>query len=100
MIKDKLNKLDKREVDPKLIPKFDLYTGDKIPSIGLGTFGSDSVSHQTVAATVKKAIYSGYRHIDCASVYSNEKNIGNVFSDLFSNGYIKREDLWITSKVW
>ena len=63
-------------------------------------FGSDSVSHETVAAAVKKAIYSGYRHIDCASVYGNEKNIGNVFCELFSDGYINREDIWITSKVW
>jgi alcohol dehydrogenase (NADP+) len=89
-----------KQIDPNLIPKVTVYTGDKIPCIGLGTFGSDSVSHETVAATVKKVIYSGYRHIDCASVYGNEKNIGNVFYELFSSSYIKREDLWITSKVW
>jgi alcohol dehydrogenase (NADP+) len=89
-----------KQIDPNLIPKVILYTGDKIPCIGLGTFGSDSISHETVAATVKKAIYSGYRHIDCASVYGNEKNIGYVFREMFSDGYIKREDLWITSKVW
>jgi alcohol dehydrogenase (NADP+) len=89
-----------KQIDPNLIPKVTVYTGDKIPCIGLGTFGSDSVSHETVAATVKEGIYSGYRHIDCASVYGNEKNIGNVFYELFSSGYIKREDLWITSKVW
>jgi len=89
-----------KQIDPNLIPKFILYTESKIPCIGLGTFGSDSVSHETVAAAVKKAIYSGYRHIDCASVYSNEKNIGYVFNEIFLNGSIKREDLWITSKVW
>jgi alcohol dehydrogenase (NADP+) len=97
MIEDNFNG---KQVDPNLIPRVTLYTGDQIPCIGLGTFGSDSVSHETVAATVKKAINSGYRHIDCASVYGNEKNIGDVFYELFSNGSIHREDLWITSKVW
>jgi len=89
-----------KQLDPDIIPKFALRSGSKIPCIGLGTFGSDSVSPETVAATVKNAIYSGYRHIDCASVYGNEKNIGYFFCELFSSGYIKREDLWITSKVW
>jgi alcohol dehydrogenase (NADP+) len=91
---------NKRPVEASLIPKITLSNGSKIPSIGLGTFGSDSVDHETVATIVKKAIYSGYRHIDCASVYGNEKNIGSVLNEIFREGFIKREDLWITSKVW
>jgi diketogulonate reductase-like aldo/keto reductase len=87
-------------LDPKLIPQITLNTGDKIPAIGLGTFGSDSVAANTVAETVRKAIQSGYRHIDCASVYGNEKEIGYVFKEIFNNDNIKRDDLWITSKVW
>ena len=90
----------KYKMNPNLISKHTLNTGDKIPCIGLGTFGSDSVSAETVAETVKKAIYAGYRHIDCASVYGNEKNIGYVLKEIFKSGFIKREDLWITSKVW
>ncbi len=90
----------KNQIEPDLIPSLTLYTGSKIPCIGLGTFGSDSISAETVALTVKNAIYSGYRHIDCASVYGNEKNIGNVFNDIFRSGFLKRKDLWITSKVW
>jgi alcohol dehydrogenase (NADP+) len=92
--------MNNKTIDPKLIPYFQLNSGSKIPSIGLGTFGSDSVTHKTVAATVKKAIFSGYRHIDCASVYGNENEIGIVFSEIFNSGFVKREDLWITSKVW
>ncbi|MBN2425871.1 MAG: aldo/keto reductase [Calditrichaceae bacterium] len=87
-------------MDPSLIPNRVLKTGDKIPCIGLGTFGSDSVSADIVAQTVKKAINAGYRHIDCASVYGNEKNIGIVLNEVFNSGFVKREDLWITSKVW
>ncbi len=83
-----------------MIPKILLNTGDKIPVIGLGTFGSDTYSNDEVAQAVKFAIKNGYRHIDCASVYGNEKEIGKALSDLISDNTIKREDLWITSKVW
>jgi alcohol dehydrogenase (NADP+) len=92
--------LSEKKIDCKLIPQMTLSDGSKIPSIGLGTFGSDSVNHETVATTVRKAIYAGYRHIDCASVYGNEKNIGNALSEIFKSGFLKRESLWITSKVW
>jgi alcohol dehydrogenase (NADP+) len=87
-------------MEPNFIPKIQLNTGDNIPVIGYGTFGSDSVGADKVAETVKKAIYAGYRHIDCASVYGNEKNIGVIFKEIFECGYLKREDLWVTSKVW
>ncbi|MCB0744934.1 MAG: aldo/keto reductase [Ignavibacteriae bacterium] len=71
-----------------------------MPSIGFGTFGSDSVNGEVIADTVEKAIYSGYRHIDCASVYGNEKNIGEALKKIFSNNEFNRKDFWITSKVW
>lgn len=83
-----------------MIPYKQLNTGDKIPIIGLGTFGSDTYSNDEVAQAVKFAIENGYRHIDCASVYGNEKEIGREISGLKSAGKIKREELWITSKVW
>jgi alcohol dehydrogenase (NADP+) len=77
-----------------------LASGYKIPRIGLGTFGSDSVPGDTVATTVRKAVEAGYRHIDCASVYGNERNIGAALAELFNYGTVRREELWITSKVW
>jgi alcohol dehydrogenase (NADP+) len=92
--------VNKEHIDPNLIPKLTLPTGAKVPCIGLGTFGSDSVPAETVADTVKKAIYAGYRHIDCASVYGNEREIGYVLAGIFKSGFLKREDLWVTSKVW
>ncbi len=95
-----MSKVKEKQLDPSLIPAMTLYTGNKIPCIGLGTFGSDSVPANVVANTVKKAIYSGYRQIDCASVYGNEKDIGNVLKEILSSGFLNREDLWITSKVW
>lgn len=42
----------------------------------------------------------GYRHIDCAAVYGNEREIGVVLRELYAAGVVQREELWLTSKVW
>lgn len=86
-------------VDPNAVSKRTLYTGAKIPAIGLGTFGSDRFSGAQIAEAVKGAISVGYRHIDCASVYGNEHLIGPSLHEVLQAG-IKREELWITSKIW
>jgi len=88
------------QVNAELVPSVTLSTGSRLPCIGLGTFGSDDVPAGTVAETVRKAVYAGYRHIDCASVYGNEKNIGGALDGIFRSGFLKRKDMWITSKVW
>lgn len=72
----------------------------KFGKIGFGTFGSDRYDEATVATAVYNAIKNGYRIFDCASVYGNEKQIGEVFKKAFADGLVKREDLFITSKVW
>lgn len=87
-------------MNPELIPSITLSTGSAIPCIGLGTFGSDSVPAAVVANTVKGAIHAGYRHLDCASVYGNEKEIGAVLDGIFKDQFLKRDALWVTSKVW
>ncbi len=81
-------------------PLVTLNNGLKIPAIGLGTFGSDNYNAQQIAQAVDFAIRNGYRHIDCASVYMNEAEIGETISKLIEEGVVAREDLWITSKVW
>jgi alcohol dehydrogenase (NADP+) len=83
-------------IDPLLVPQRILHTGASMPSIGIGTFGSDHVDHQIVASAVETALQLGYRHIDCASVYGNEAAIGRTLRDTS----VAREDLWISSKVW
>ncbi len=70
-----------------------------MPAIGLGTFGSDHVTHQAVADAVTFASQAGYRHFDCASVYGNENRIGVALNRLFQSG-LRREEVWITSKLW
>ncbi|XP_022143954.1 NADPH-dependent aldo-keto reductase, chloroplastic-like [Momordica charantia] len=79
------------------ISSFSLNTGAKIPSVGLGTW---QASEGLVGNAVAAAIKIGYRHIDCAQIYANEKEIGSVLNKLFQDGVVKREDLWITSKLW
>ena len=89
-----------QNIDWRKVPKKTLSNGSLIPVIGMGTFGSDNYDAQTIANAVKEGIKIGYRHIDCASVYENEKEIGSVLKDAIDNGVVKREDLWVTSKVW
>jgi alcohol dehydrogenase (NADP+) len=86
-------------IDPALVPKRKLASGDEIPAIGLGTFGSDKYSHQEVATAVEGAAAYGYRHFDCAAVYRNEPEIGHALRNVMRSG-IDRSELWITSKVW
>lgn len=86
-------------VDPALIPQRQLYTGAFMPAVGLGTFGSDHVTPAQVAEAVKGAAAVGYRHFDCASVYSNEPEVGASLEAIQQTG-VKREELWITSKLW
>src|SRR6056297_158721 len=92
-------KIDPNGVDPKDVPKRTLHNGAKIPAIGLGTFGSDKVSHEKVAEAVLGAISVGYRHIDCAAIYGNEAYIGKSLRKAIDGG-VNREELWITSKLW
>lgn len=88
------------KINPALIPARKLSSGNRIPAIGLGTFGSDNYDSETIANAVKNAIRMGYRHIDCAAVYGNEKEIGAAIAQVISEGVVTREELWITSKVW
>lgn len=86
-------------VDPSLVPQRRLSSGASMPALGLGTFGSDHVSHESVAEAVLSAAALGYRHFDCASVYGNEAHIGASFAKLLASG-LERKDIWVTSKLW
>ncbi len=92
-------KLYPESVDPALVPQKRLSTGDVMPGIGLGTFGSDKYGPEAIAAAVHGALRTGYRLIDCAACYGNEDVIGPVFSEAFRDGLARRE-LFVISKVW
>ncbi len=71
--------------------------GDQLPLVGLGTWKSKP-------GEVRKAVYwaieAGYRHLDCAAIYQNEKEVGQGVLDAVADGLVKRKDLFITSKLW
>ena len=71
--------------------------GDQLPALGLGTWKSKPGE---VYDAIIEAVKIGYRHIDCAAIYFNEVEIGKAFNYLFTEGIVKREELWITSKLW
>lgn len=78
------------------VPKVKLNDGNFMPVIGLGTF----LNTTNIFDIVKKAILEdGYRHIDCSKVYNNEQDVGRAIKECIDAG-IKREDLYIVSKLW
>ncbi|MDD3796757.1 MAG: aldo/keto reductase [Lachnospiraceae bacterium] len=78
----------------KLTDTMEMANGYKIPCVGYGTF--QTPDGETTVKSVEKAIELGYRHIDAAAIYQNEESVGTGIK----NSGIKREDLFITSKVW
>ena len=88
------------KIDQGKIPKKTLSSGEKIPCIGMGTFGSDKYNADQIAEAVYGAIKYGYRLIDCAAVYQNEDRIGEVFERVIKENIVKREELFVISKVW
>ncbi|CAK7900182.1 D-arabinose dehydrogenase [NAD(P)+] heavy chain [[Candida] anglica] len=76
-----------------------LNNGLEIPAQGLGTVPPDG-HPEAVKDQVLAAVKAGYRHIDTAWYYGSEKYIGQALQELFKEGVVKREDLWITTKVW
>jgi len=79
------------------MPTLELENGDAMPALGLGTW---KAAAGEVGAAVRTAIELGYRHIDCAPIYGNEPEIGEALAHAIATGMVRRDELWITSKLW
>lgn len=75
-----------------------LINGKTIPVIGFGTW--QAPNGQVTSDAVKTALTAGYRHVDGAAVYGNETFVGKALTEFVSESGVKREELFVTSKVW
>jgi diketogulonate reductase-like aldo/keto reductase len=77
--------------------KFALNNGGEIPALGFGTSLSDN---RKTRDAVKAAVEVGFRHLDAAERYRNEAEVGAALQELFAAGTVRREDLFVTTKLW
>lgn len=78
--------------------RFALNNGSgAIPALGFGTSLSDNSKTRNA---VKTAVEVGFRHLDAAERYRNEAQVGVALKELFADGKIRREDLFVTTKLW
>lgn len=76
---------------------FESSAVSEIPPLGFGTWNLDSSNASDV---VSYALQAGYRHIDCAVAYGNQKAVGNGIKEGAEKAGLKRSDFWVTSKLW
>jgi diketogulonate reductase-like aldo/keto reductase len=73
------------------------HGGGAMPAVGFGTLIPDpAIAHRAI----KVALEVGFRHLDCAERYRNEDVVGKVMQEAFAAGTVRREDLFVTTKLW
>uniref|UniRef100_A0A1A8EK27 alcohol dehydrogenase (NADP(+)) n=2 Tax=Nothobranchius korthausae TaxID=1143690 RepID=A0A1A8EK27_9TELE len=85
---------------PPAVRHVQLNDGTRMPLLGLGTWKSSRLQRTSVQGAVETAIAAGYRHIDTAFSYKNEVGIGKALRSKMDQGIIRREDVFIVSKLW
>ena len=68
-----------------------------IPAVGFGTLIPDPVATEKATRT---ALEVGFRHLDCAERYLNEDSVGNAIRSTLRTGTLRREELFVTTKLW
>ncbi|CAG4949229.1 unnamed protein product [Parnassius apollo] len=88
------------------VPTFKLNDGRDMPGFGLGTSlglkkdNNRDLKKNEIENAVKWAIDAGYKHIDTAFVYDTEDKVGSAINKKVAEGVVKREDLFVTTKLW
>uniref|UniRef100_A0A2A4IW06 NADP-dependent oxidoreductase domain-containing protein n=1 Tax=Heliothis virescens TaxID=7102 RepID=A0A2A4IW06_HELVI len=88
------------------VPKLMMLDGRKMPAIGLGTYlgfdknGVVTSKNKELRDVVMEAIDMGYRHFDTASIYNTEAEVGEAINMKIDEGVVRREDIFITTKLW
>ncbi|XP_054633512.1 aldo-keto reductase family 1 member D1-like isoform X3 [Dunckerocampus dactyliophorus] len=81
--------------------RISLRDGNRIPLLGLGTYGDPRTTPKgTALECVKLAIEVGYRHFDGALVYFNEHEVGQAIREKIADGTVRREDIFYCGKLW
>lgn len=80
-----------------MVPSIILRNGTKLPALGLGLWKVDG---SAAPGLIEEAVRAGWRHFDCASDYGNEAEVGVGLQKALKSGGVRREDLWVTSKLW
>nr|CAZ96022.1 NADP-dependent D-sorbitol-6-phosphate dehydrogenase [Saccharum hybrid cultivar] len=81
----------------RMVPTVTLSSGHRMPAVGLGVWRMEKTA---IRGLIHAAIRNGYRHFDCAAKYGNEAEVGDALAEAFQSGLVKREDLFITTKLW
>jgi diketogulonate reductase-like aldo/keto reductase len=84
-------------IDPKLRTFGLNHGGGQIPALGFGTSLSDNTRTRDA---VRAAVGAGFRHLDAAERYRNEGEVGAALKELFADGTVRRDDLFVTTKLW
>ncbi|GBP00806.1 Aldo-keto reductase AKR2E4 [Eumeta japonica] len=84
-------------------PVITLNDGHLMPTLALGT-GRGTAKEQDSIEEVRQAVFwaleAGYRHIDTASIYGDEEQVGQGIADAIAKGIVKREEVFVTTKLW
>lgn len=77
-----------------------LNDGHFIPALGFGTYKPEEVPENKPLEAINLAIEAGFRHIDTAYVYQTEKDVGQAIQSKIAAGLVKRDDIFVTTKLW
>src|SRR5262249_34569460 len=89
---------DMTTIDELRLRRLGLNNGrGEIPALGVSTLIPD---HDDTRSATKAAVTAGFRHIDCAERYRNEEAVGAALKELLADGTVRREDLFVTTKLW